>query len=73
MESIPQAIPPEYTESSGGLRIGAGGDTKGSSDGSTGLVAIVDEIFVYGTALAVDELDFLYRAAQVCFRFSTRV
>lgn len=53
---------------SSGLRIGAGGDTTGAGDGSTGLVGFIDEVFVYGTALTVDELDYIYRAAQVSVR-----
>lgn len=53
---------------SSGLRIGAGGDPIGAGDGSTGLVGFIDEVFVYGTALTVDELDYIYRAAQVSVR-----
>lgn len=53
---------------SSGLRIGAGGDPIGAGDGSTGLVGFIDEVFVYGTALTVDELDYIYRAAQVSIR-----
>lgn len=47
------------------LRIGAGPRAVAAGDGSTGLIGFVDEVFVYGTALSVDELDYLYRAAQV--------
>lgn len=47
------------------LRIGAGPRAAGAADGSTGFIGFVDEVFVYGTALSVDELDYLYRAAQV--------
>lgn len=47
------------------FRIGAGPGAAGAVDGSSGLVGYVDEVFVYGTALTVDELDYLYRAAQV--------
>lgn len=47
------------------LRIGAGDTVKDATDGSTGIIGIVDEAFVYGTALTVDELDYLFQAAQV--------
>lgn len=47
------------------LRVGAGPSVVGAADGSTGFIGVVDEAFVYGTALSVDELDYLYRAAQV--------
>lgn len=55
-----------YAEASRGLRVGAGRTAVNSTDGSTGLVAVVDEVFVYGTTLTTDELEYLYRAAQVC-------
>lgn len=47
------------------LRVGAGPSVVGATDGSTGFIGVIDEAFVYGTALSVDELDYLYRAAQV--------
>lgn len=47
------------------LRIGAGDTVKDATDGTTGLIGIIDEAFVYGTALTVDELDYLFQAAQV--------
>lgn len=47
------------------LRFGAGYSATGAADGSTGFIGVIDEAFVYGTALTVDELDYLYRAAQV--------
>lgn len=47
------------------LRIGAGHSSMDAGDGNTGIVGFVDEVFVYGTALSVDELDYLYHAAQV--------
>lgn len=47
------------------LRIGAGPGVGGATDGSTGFVGVVDEAFVYGEALSVEELDYLYHAAQV--------
>lgn len=47
------------------LRIGAGKTVVGAEDGRTGTIGFIDEAFVYGTALTVDELDYLYRAAQV--------
>lgn len=47
------------------LRVGAGPSVVGASDGTTGFVGIVDEVFVYGTALNMDELDYLFRAQQV--------
>lgn len=47
------------------LRVGAGPSVVRAADGSTGFIGIVDEAFVYGTALSVDELDYLYHAAQV--------
>lgn len=47
------------------LRVGAGPSVVGASEGTTGFIGIVDEAFVYGTALSVDELDYLYRAQQV--------
>lgn len=47
------------------LRIGAGDAVKDATDGTTGIIGIVDEAFVYGTALTVDELDYLFQAAQV--------
>lgn len=55
------------------LRVGAGPDADAAADGRTGLIAYVDEAFVYGTALTVDELDFLYRAAQVRSRWLRNV
>lgn len=47
------------------LRVGAGPNVLGAADGSTGFIGFIDEAFVYGTALSVDELDYLYHAAQV--------
>lgn len=47
------------------LRIGAGPSVLGAAEGSTGFIGYIDEAFVYGTALSVDELDYLYHAAQV--------
>lgn len=47
------------------LRIGAGPGAVGARGGSTGFIGVVDEAFVYGAALSVEELDYLYRAAQV--------
>lgn len=58
--------PTPYAEASGGLRVGAGRTAVNSTDGSTGLIAVVDEVFVYGTTLTTDELGYLYKAAQVC-------
>lgn len=60
--------PPEYNSegnSASSLRVGAGYSATGAADGSTGFIGVIDEVFVYGTALTVDELDYLYRAAQV--------
>ena len=54
------------------LRIGAGPSAVGAADGSTGFIGFIDEVFVYGTALSVDELDYLYRAAQVSQQTSLR-
>lgn len=47
------------------LRIGAGGTVAGAADGGTGFIGLIDEAFIYGAALTLDELDFLFRAAQV--------
>lgn len=47
------------------LRVGAGPSLLGAAEGSTGIIGFIDEAFVYGTALSVDELDYLYSAAQV--------
>lgn len=47
------------------LRVGAGPSVMGAADGSTGFIGYIDEVFVYGTALSVGELDYLYHAAQV--------
>lgn len=47
------------------LRVGAGPTVLGAAEGSTGFIGFIDEAFVYGTALSVDELDYLYHAAQV--------
>lgn len=47
------------------LRVGAGPSLLGAAEGSTGFVGLIDEAFVYGTALSVDELDYLYSTAQV--------
>lgn len=49
----------------GAFRVGAGPDEDGAADGSSGLVAYVDEAFVYGMALTADELNYLFQAAQV--------
>lgn len=66
--SSQQAISPESDDERSfatALRVGAGASAMGATDGKTGLIGFVDELFVYGTALSVDELDFLYGAAQV--------
>lgn len=47
------------------LRFGAGRSVDAAADGSTGFVGLIDEAFVYGTALTVDELTYIYGAAQV--------
>lgn len=47
------------------LRIGAGPSLLGAAEGSTGFIGFIDEAFVYGAALSVDELDYLYHSAQV--------
>ena len=60
--------PPEYNSAGNlatSLRIGAGYSATGVEDGSTGFIGVIDEAFVYGTALTVHELVYLYRAAQV--------
>lgn len=64
-----QNTPPLEYNSAGNLgtslRVGAGYSATAAADGSTGFIGIIDEAFVYGTALTVDELDYLYHAAQV--------
>lgn len=64
-----EKTPPSEYNSAGNfgtsLRVGAGYSATGAADGGTGFIGIIDEAFVYGTALTVDELDYLYRAAQV--------
>lgn len=64
---LPNAIGIEHGngESFGALRVGAGPGEDGAADGGSGLVAYVDEAFVYGTALTADELNYLFQAAQV--------
>lgn len=63
--NVSQTISEEHRGNFAALRVGAGPDADGAADGRTGLIAYVDEAFVYATALTVHELDFLYRAAQV--------
>lgn len=66
--TVQATLPPEYSSSGSlatSLRVGAGYSATGAEDGSTGFIGVIDEAFVYGTALTVDELDYLYRAAQV--------
>ena len=55
------------------LRIGAGGTAGGAADGSTGIIGIVDEAFVYSTALKVDELDYIFETAQVTGMSETKL
>lgn len=50
---------------SASLRVGAGPSVLGAADGSTGFIGFIDEAFVYETVLSVDELDYIYHAAQV--------
>lgn len=47
------------------LRVGASAAEARATDGSTGLIGLIDELFVYGAALTTGELDYIYRAAQV--------
>lgn len=63
-ENAPRSLGPDFSLALvAGMRIGAGPD--GAEEGSTGLIAVVDEAFVYGASLTVEELDYLYGAAQV--------